>query len=79
MILSHIIIGILGLIWGSGLVFFAKKSDIPLLVRPFMTSWWIKDAGVNRLLNLLLGYGSIISGLLFLVGGIMGNRIWPYP
>lgn len=79
MVVSHLLIGIVGLFWGLGMVYFSKREKIPVLVRPFLFADWIKNDQINRAIARFGGYASIFVSTLFLLGGLLGSRIWPVP
>ena len=79
MILSHFVLGLISVLWGAGMVYWAKAEKVPWIVKPFMFADWIKSERINRFIATVMGYASIISGLLFLLGGLFGRKVWPFP
>ena len=72
-----ILIGVYAIIWGGGLLYYSRAKHIPSIVKPLMRTWWIKSEATNRKLSAILGAFSIVSGLIFIIAGIMGWDIWP--
>ena len=79
MIAEHLIIGFIGFLWGSGMIYFARTENIPAIVKPFLFSSWIKSDRINRALAVLLGTGTVICSILFIIGGLSGRKILPFP
>lgn len=79
MITSHLLIGILAVAWGSGMIYFSRAKNVPSIVKPFIESWWIRSRRINNAFALIFGIGTLIGGLLYLVGGLMGIRILSFP
>ena len=76
---SHLVIGIIGVIWGGGMIYYARAKNVPWIVKPFISTWWIESKGVNNFIAIILGVASMIVSFLFIIGGLTGEKILPYP
>jgi hypothetical protein len=61
----------------NDLFFSAKK--VPSIVKPFIYTWWIKSEKANQLMALIFGIGGVIGGIIFIIGGLTGRKIFPFP
>lgn len=75
----HLVIGIIGVIWGGGMIYYARAKNVPWIVKPFISTWWIESKGVNNFIAIILGAASIFVGFLYIIGGLIGRKILPYP
>jgi hypothetical protein len=77
MIVEEIILGLVSLALGSGMLYYAKARYVPDVVKAFFSTWGIKSERLNRAISAVLGFCSLVSGVVFLVAGIVGWEIWP--
>jgi hypothetical protein len=78
MIVGEILFGLLCIAWGGGMLYYARAKNIPPpFVRPFVSTRWIKSDAVNRAVCAVLGLGTVISGLVFILAGLTGRHIPP--
>ena len=61
------------------MVYFAKKNTAPFIVKPFISTWRIKSEKANRIIATIMGYSTILCSLVFLIGGLAGKKLWPFP
>ena len=76
---QHLIIGIIGVCWSSGMIYFSQAKKVPSIVKPFIYTWWIKSEKANQLMALIFGIGGVIGGIIFIIGGLTGRKIFPFP
>ena len=79
MIGKQIIFGIVAVCYGGGILYYAQAKHIPPLVKPFVSTWWIKSDKVNRAICAVLGFGTFIVGIVNIVAGLIGWNIFPLP
>ena len=79
MLLRDVIIGVVGMALGSGMVYVARLPKVPTIIKPFVTSWWIRDKGINQTIALTFGIATIISGVIFVYQGLTLHKIFPVP
>jgi hypothetical protein len=77
MIVGEILVGLVSFAWGGGMLYYARAKNIPPFVKPFVSTWWIKSDAVNRAIGAALGLGTLIAGLVFILAGLIGQRIPP--
>ena len=77
MIVGEILLGFACIAWGGGMLYYARARHIPPFVKPFVSTRWIKSDAVNRALCAVLGLGTVIVGLAFILAGLTGYRIPP--
>ncbi|MBV9217183.1 MAG: hypothetical protein JO053_13520 [Acidobacteria bacterium] len=77
MIGKEIILGLATLGWGAGMLHFAQAERIPALIQPFVRTWWLKSERTNSIICAILGFVVFISGVVFVIAGIVGWDIWP--
>ena len=75
----HLVIGIIAVCWGGGMIYYARAKNVPWIVKPFISTWWIESKGVNNFIAIILGAATIIAGFFFIIGGLIGRKILPYP
>jgi hypothetical protein len=76
---SHLLIGIIAICWGSGMIYYARAKNVPWIVKPFISTWWIESKTVNNFIAIIFGACSIIGGFLYVIGGLTGWKIMAYP
>ena len=76
--ISHLIIGIIAVCWGSVMIYYAKSENIPAIIKPFIKGS-VKNKRLDKFLSLFLGYATVVCGILFIVGGLIGRKLLPVP
>ncbi len=74
----HLIIGIIGAFWSAGMIYFARAKNVPVIVKPFLFTWWIEDEGINRFVGLILGISGVVGSLVLIIAGLTGRKILPF-
>jgi hypothetical protein len=74
--IRQLVIGILATCWGGGMLYYARAKEIPALVKPFVRAAWGSE-GMNRMLCAILGAGTVVSGIVFIVAAIFGWDVLP--
>jgi hypothetical protein len=77
MLTGEILFGLICIAWGGAMLYFARAKHVPPFIKPFVSTWWIKSDAVNRALCAVLGLGTVIVGLVFILAGLTGYRIPP--
>jgi hypothetical protein len=77
LIVGEILFGLVCIAWGGALLYYARAKNVPPLVRPFVSARWVKSEPVAGAMRAVLGLGTIISGLVFILAGLTGWRIPP--
>jgi hypothetical protein len=75
MIVGEILFGLVSVALGGGLLYSARAKNLPLFVKLFVLASWIKSDAVKRAMCAVMGFGAIISGIVFILAGLTGRRL----
>jgi small-conductance mechanosensitive channel len=75
---THLIIGIIAVCWGSVMIYYSKSENVPTIIKPFIKGS-LKNKRLETILSLFLGYGTVICGILFIIGGLIDRKLLPVP
>ena len=76
--ITQLSIGAVCILWGGAAIYYAKSENVPLLIRPFVRGN-LKNKTLNQILSLALGIGTVFCGIIFVIAGLMGINLLPFP
>jgi hypothetical protein len=74
--IRQLLIGLIAIAWGGGMLYYARAKDIPMLVKPFVRAAWGSER-TNRILCAILGAGTVVSGVVFVLAALIGWDVLP--
>jgi hypothetical protein len=74
---KEIILGLVSIGMGGGMFYRATSSRVSDGMKAFFSAWWIKSERVNKVISGVLGFFSLVNGVVYFVAGIIGRDIWP--
>jgi hypothetical protein len=59
------------------MLYLARAKQIPPPVKPFVSAEWIKSESANRAICAVMGWCTLLSGIVFTIAGLIGRHIFP--